>query len=256
MPVRTLTRRNRDGLIYRREAAVEQQIDAALSLTPDAIVQRSRRCGDAPDHLQEECLVYLLREFAGRGDAATVSALSEALLQRCMRFISGKLLALGRQAHDEACDDVVVRLFELILDLESDRGDFLQVRFWVVLEKLAVAAFGRQVNELARSARQVPLSALPGASDGDDEETHVAAPTDALAAPAPPPEQALLYREALATLEEPYRTAFVLRHYAGWPIEDGDPGVPTISRYFDKTPRTIRNWMATAEQVLAAWRGG
>ncbi len=66
---------------------------------------------------------------------------------------------------------------------------------------------------------------------------------------------ALLYREALALLDEPMRTAFVLRHYEGWPIEDRDETVPTISRYFNKTPRTIRNWMTTAEQALAAWRG-
>jgi len=49
---------------------------------------------------------------------------------------------------------------------------------------------------------------------------------------------------------------FVLRHYEGWPIEDKDPSVPTISRHFQRTPRTIRNWMREAENVLAAWRGG
>lgn len=257
MPARELTRCNRDGAPYRREEAVERQIEAALELEPALVVQwAGMRDPTAPEYLQEECLVYLLREFAGRGDMATAGALSEALLGRCVRYVHGKLLALGPQACDDAFDEVVVRLFELILDVQSDRGDFLQVRFWLALEKLVVSAFGRQVKELARAARQVPLAALPGSSDGDDEQAHVMARLDAVAAPALPLDQALLYREALAALAEPYRTAFVLRYYEGWPIEDSDPGVPTISRYFDKTPRTIRNWMAAAEQTLAAWRGG
>ena len=42
----------------------------------------------------------------------------------------------------------------------------------------------------------------------------------------------------------------------GWPVEDRDPNVPTISRYFGKTSRTIRNWLAQAEERLAAWRDG
>lgn len=255
MPIRQLTRCNRDGVPYRREAAVERQIEQGLLCTPAAMIERANvRDATAPAYLQEECLVYLLREFAGRGELPVVEALSEALLARCACYINGKLLALGPQARDDAFDEVVARLFDLMLDRESDRGDFLQVRFWVVLEKLVITAFGRQVKELSRAARQVPLSALPGASGDDD--VHVSARMDAVAAPSLPAEQALLYREALATLEEPYRTAFVLRHYEGWPIEDSDPRVPTISRYFDKTPRTIRNWMAAAEQTLAVWRGG
>jgi len=40
----------------------------------------------------------------------------------------------------------------------------------------------------------------------------------------------------------------------GWPIEDRDPNVMTISKYFGKTSRTIRNWIAEAEKQLAAWR--
>ncbi len=255
MPIRELTHRNRDGVLYRREAAVEEQIAAALTLAPAALIERVHiNDADAPGYLREECLVYLLREYAYAGETALVAALGEALLARCTGYIAGKLYALGPVARDDAFGEVVASLFDLILDLESDRGDFLQVRFWVVLERLVVSTFGRQAREIARAQRQVSLSALPGA-DGDDEERRVAAAPEALAEPALPLDQALLYREALGTLDEPYRTAFVLRYYEGWPIEDQDPTVPTISRYFAKTPRTIRNWMAAAEGTLAAWRG-
>lgn len=256
MPPRQLTHRNRDGQLYQREAAVEAQLAAAEDLAPEALIEQARgRDPAAPYYLREEALVYLLRESARRGEAALASALCEALLARCAGYINGKLGALGAEARDEAFAEVVAALCGYILDFDSDRGDFLQVRFWVVLERLVVSAFGRQVKELARAARQAPLTALPGVADGNDGERHVAAPSEVAAAPGLPMDQALLYREALATLREPHRTAFVLRHYEGWPIEDGDPTVPTISRYFDKTPRTIRNWMAAAEQTLAVWRG-
>ena len=64
----------------------------------------------------------------------------------------------------------------------------------------------------------------------------------------------LLVGEALATLEEPHRTVFVLRHYQGWPVESKHPGDPTISGYFGVTSRTVRNWLTTAEKRLAEWR--
>jgi DNA-directed RNA polymerase specialized sigma24 family protein len=254
--VRELTHCNKDGIPYRRELAVERQIEAAFQLGKAGLVERARlRDREAPGYVQEESLVCLLRAYTTEGDAATVAALSETLLERCTRYINGKLMSLGRDAAEEAYSEVVARLFDLILDVESDRGDFLQVRFWVALEKMVVTAFGRQARELARGRMQVPLSALPGANGGDDDEPRVSAQVEEIAEHNLPPDVALLYREALAQLDEPLRTAFVLRHYEGWPIEDRDESVPTISRYFNKTPRTIRNWMTTAEQALAAWRG-
>ena len=45
----------------------------------------------------------------------------------------------------EGYRDVVERLFGLTLDLASDQGDFLQVRFWLVLEKIVVQAFEQQL---------------------------------------------------------------------------------------------------------------
>ena len=256
MSPRPLTRRNRDGALYQREGVVEAQLAALAELAPGVLLEAAReRDPAAPCYLREEALVYLLRESARHGEAAMASALCEALLARCAGYINGKLGALDPTAREDAFAEVVAALCDLMLDFETDRGDFLQVRFWVVLERLAISAFGRQVKELVRAARQAPLTALPGYADGDDEERRIAAPMDVAAAPNLPMDQTALYREALATLREPYRTAFVLRHYEGWPIEDADPTVPTISRYFDKTPRTIRNWMTAAEQTLAAWRG-
>ena len=123
------------------------------------------------------------------------------------------------------------------------------------MEKLAVTTFGRYVRELNHQTRQVSLSALPGADNGSDDERRASVSLEDIAESTMEMDRTMLYREGLATLDEPHRTAFVLRYYAGWPIEDSDPTVPTISRHFSKTPRTIRNWMNAAEATLAAWRG-
>lgn len=73
--------------------------------------------------------------------------------------------------------------------------------------------------------------------------------------PAITTERLVLLGDGLRALSEPYRAAFILRYYAGWPIQDRDPTVPTISRHFGKDPRTIRNWLAKAEEELERWRG-
>jgi DNA-directed RNA polymerase specialized sigma24 family protein len=254
--LRELTHRNRDGVPYRRDDAVDTQIERALALAPTPLIaQAGVRDYRSPAFLQEECLVYLIREYRSRGDTATVEALCEALLARCARHINGKLQALGPQAVDDAFGEVVLKVFDQILNLESDGGDFLQVRFWVALERIAITTFGRHVKELTRATRQVSLSALPGSSDGDDERRSPSIGLDELPDLTTNMDQAMLYQEGLAALDEPYRTVFVLRYYEGWPIEDRDPAVPTISRHFNKTPRTIRNWMRDAERALAVWRG-
>lgn len=256
MQIRELTHRNREGVPYRREPAVECQIGEALLLDPPRMLERARlRDYRQPSYLQEECLVYLIRDYRLRGEAATVGTLCEALLGRCARHIHGRLSALAPDARDDAYSEVVVALFDRILNLDSDAGDFLQVRFWVVLDTLAVTAFGRQVRELRRAkTRQAPLSALPGYAEDEGDRAVAVRAADLPAQPGM--DQALLSQEGLRALAEPYRTVFVLRHYEGWPIEDKDPSVPTISRHFQRTPRTIRNWMREAENVLAAWRGG
>jgi len=58
----------------------------------------------------------------------------------------------------------------------------------------------------------------------------------------------------LSSIKDPYRKAFVLRYYAGWPIKSNDPDEVTISSYFKVTPRTIQNWLDIAEEGLAKWR--
>jgi hypothetical protein len=255
--VQPLTRRNSAGAVYQRIASVQSQIEAALRLTSSQLIERARISDDqAPDYFQEECLVYLIREFHRRGDESAVSDLAEILLRRCKNMIYGRLQRLGLQAVDDAFCDVIRDLFTPILDLESDRGDFLQVRFGHVLKKLTIGVYNQYVRGIKKEAEYtVPLSSVAGNEPEGDDDMRNGIQLDDVADPSISMEQRLLYREGLSSLKDPYRTVFVLRFYEGWQIESVDSSEPTLSRYFGKTPRTIRSWLMQAEQMLERWRG-
>lgn len=251
--LRPLTRCNKQGEVYQRSTAVESQIKSALALSPDRLLERALLQDDQlSDYLREECLVYLIREYKRKGHEKIINDLSQILLRRCAKYLHERLHSLGPDRVEDAISDIVLELFTQILELDNDRGDFLQVRFWVVLESLVITTFGRYIKGLKESENTVPLSYE---QDTDDSNNRGSIPPEDSALPALTVEQRLLYREGLNTLEKSHRVAFVLRHYYDWPIESNNPSQPTICRYFGKTSRTIRLWLAKAEETLERWRG-
>jgi hypothetical protein len=258
--IEPLTRRNAQGEVYRREPVVDLQIRSAVRLDGDAL--RARAAVNDPessDFLKEESLVYLIRHYQREDDPRLVSDLAETILGRCAILIDRRLRSLGPDTAREGYQMIVERLFSPMLEVDTDRGDFLEVRFWVALERIAVRAYNRLLAELRRGQHAVPLSSLAGYDDDEGDEAPRAPVQIAANATTPPVDSAViqieLIRAALACLDEPFREAFLLRHHAGWPVEDRDPGVRTISRHFGKTPRTIRNWLNKAEESLKTWRG-
>jgi len=166
---------------------------------------------------------------------------------------------LGSDAAEEGYSEVVATLFCRILDLDSDQGDFLQVRFWIALKSLTVQAFNRQLNQPKHERNGSQPSSSKGYEienvDAMSHERVVRAPdTNSSRTIESEVTDKDTIRRALGHLQEPLRTVYVLRHYWGWPIEDQDPNTRTISQRFNKTPRTIRNWLAKAEKELEAWR--
>ena len=256
-----LTRTNAQGEVYQRQDVVDKQIRDALRLYPEELRTRSEIVDrDSPDFIKEEALVCLIRHYHQANDRARVNALSESLLHRCATWIRVQLLSLGDEAATEGYSDVTELLFGRILDLGGDRGDFLQVRFWQVLKSLTVQVYRKQLTQLKFDQRGVSLTSLAG-YDGEDPD--VLTRKGRVQVPAEVSSRSveldvldgISIRNALKQLDEPIRSAFVLRYYYDWPIEHQDPSVKTISRHFRKTPRTIRNWLAKAEECLAAWRG-
>lgn len=256
LQIRPLTHRNASGDAYQRTPEVSHQIKKALALTPAQMVERAKiRDYRSPDSLREECLVYLIREHHRLGQDAIVDDLTAALIGRCAKYINEKLQALGYDEVERAFRDVVGSLFELILDLDDDRGDFLQVRFWVVLQRLVIATFHKYKDDLNRAADTISLASLAGYEGDDDDDSGHTAHAEPRRETTIPIDQLVLAREGLNAIEEPYRTAFILAHHERWPIDSKDPLTPSISRYFGKTGRTIQNWLYKAEEALERWRG-
>ncbi len=249
-----LTRRNRDGQVYQRLAEVDRQISEALGLDDEALRSRLEvRDEESPAFLKEESLVHLIRHHHGAGNRELVNDLAECLLKRCATWIDGKLSGLRTDLREDGNSGVVAEVFDRILDLTDDRGDFLQVRFWMGIERITVDVFRKQVSQFDTE------------SSGDYDQTTIddlsqrgAVVVPTASAGRPVESEAIdnvLIEAALHQLEEPIRSAYLLRHLKDWPIEDQDPAIQTISRHFGKTPRTIRNWLSKADEILEAWRG-
>ena len=255
--VQPLTHCNSAGEVYQCTAAVHVQIEAGLTLTSSQLVERARIADHhSPDYFREECLVYLIREFRRRGDERIVNDLSEILISRCRNMIYGRLQALGLKSIDDASSDVILDLFAPIVDLRSDRGDFLQVRFGLALQKLIIGVYNLHVRRIKATQNTVPLSSIAGYESEGDDDVRNSVPLNDVADLSISMEQRMLYQEGLSSLKEPYRTAFILRHYEGWQIDAKDSSVPTLSRYFKKSRRTLQTWLTHAEEMLEHWREG
>ena len=251
-----LTKSSKDGKPYERSREVETQILSCLPLPPDLVVEQARlRDYRAASFLSEECLIYLIREYHRQNAEEIVWSLLEILFRRCSRFIERMLQSLNAPLAEEAYEEVIGNLLDEALDLGSDRGDFMQVRFWVVLKRITISTYGRFRSHQSFVKKSIPLSSTGEYGIQDENDSfHDGTLKREIPDQSPSPEDFAMYQEVLHGLGEPYRTAYVLQRFHGWPIESKDPDEPTISRHFGKTPRTIRNWLASIDEKLQPLR--
>ncbi len=244
-----LTRRRPNGQTLRRSADVEAQIVAASALAPADLLERARLGSGEPGYLKEEALVFFIRALHRAGDANSVNGLAEVLIRRCARQIAREANTLGAVATD-AYGAVVQGLFQTILDPESDRGDFFQCRFWLALKRLIISTLRPYFASVRWEDRH--LAEPPGDPDNEDEPLDISewVPDTGVT-----PEGWALLEDALSGMPAPARAAFILHRAYGLPIESNDPTELTVSTYFGKTSRTIRNWLRGAEEHLRTWRG-
>lgn len=249
---------NRAGVPYRRLPAVEFQIRSALPLGKTDLVARAKISDKSSQgFLKEECLVYLVRAAYLRGDADGFNTATELLLRRFVRWAGSGFRNLG-----VAPDDIEDQASELgrvaITEITSTdgRGDFYQVRFWVALKRDLLNVHDHYERQIGRERHYVSLTEPAGGDAETDDggavfEEIIGSGEDV----GSDVERRLLIAEALAAIHDPrHRQAFVLHHLDDWQIEAKDATDPSISRLFDVTPRTVQNWLRTAESDLAAWR--
>lgn len=249
--LRPLTRPNgATGQPFKRDPGVEAQISEALLLDPSLLRARAKiRDRGNPGFLQEECLVYLVREYSRDATMRHLgSDIAGELLTRIEGYLGRELRRLGPEHYEEASDEVVATLFGKITDQGSDVGDFAQVSFWTFLAAKVSDAYRKHLRLLKKEQAQVAPawvhgSEPPGEGDGQGEGYQKEP------AAGPSLERAVLTEELLGTLTGHHLTAMKL-HLAGWPIESKHETEATISRYFGRTPRTINNWLREAQRIL------
>jgi DNA-directed RNA polymerase specialized sigma24 family protein len=242
-----LTRRRKDGRVYTRDPEVESQIIALSSLAPADLVSQARLLSDESDALRDEALVYFIRAFRHSGNSVAVNDLAEILITRWEWGIRSMARGLREMDVEDVYGTVIKGVFEDILDLETNRSDFYQCKFGLALKRRTISALRPYY---AASKWEQENIVEPSLEQGKDLDI-----IERVADQSMPIETRVLLKEALAEIPQQYRMAYVLHHFSGWQIESNNPRESTLSKYFGKTPRTIRNWLSNAENYLDEWRG-
>jgi len=241
-------------LPYQRLAVVEAQIVAVLPLPAGEVVARaSIEYPDRPGYLLEETIVYLIRAFYLNTDDDVVNDLVAILDARCRQRVKSQYSAMSKELLEQLHQDAFGELLTVLLDFRGDSGDYLQVRFWHAHKRRVIDAYNREKawnKKLApdRVAEAGGADGPPADDEPDEEERYGATPGIQV-------DDWALTRAALQSLPVRQAEAFWLHYHDGWPIESRDPSIPTVSRHFQVTPKTIGNWLREAERALERWRG-
>ena len=250
-----LQRRNKHGDPYRRPAVIEAQIAAVLPLPADELLARAAdQQPNQPGFLHEETLVYMIRAHHLAANDELVNGLVAVLCDRCQRQVNVQYPHLDESDQEQIHQDAFGDLLKSILHPDPTKGEYLQIRFWHAHKRRVIDAYRR---ERAWQRRLAPDPAGPreGADGPETQDDEPDEDTCYGAASGIGPEDWALVRDALRSLDPRQAEAYWLRRSYDWPVESDDPAVPTLSRRFGVTPRTIRNWIDQAEEALERWRG-
>jgi RNA polymerase sigma factor (sigma-70 family) len=204
---------------------------------------------NVPEFLQEESLVYFIREALRQKQDQAFRNIFKALHTRCVKYVHSHMPSFPTHRIDDAFQNVITYVVSKIMDIEDDIGDFYQVRFWVALKRSMLTEYDKQIKEIEIEEDCIRIDEQPEGEDGDE-------PSFEIADTSLSQEDLSLIKSGLSVLTEPYKTVFLLRYYEGWPIRSNDPTEITISSHFNKTPRTVQNWLDTAKGELVKWREG
>jgi len=148
--------------LYQRSDEVEAQINEVLKLDSATLLERANISDyKAPGFLQEECLVALIRAALSCHDDSLADSLFEILFRRCAGSIYSHLKFDDIDRRDDAYNEVVCKLVEHIIDLNSTKADFLQVRFGLVVKRLTITAFNKYLpNQIEKNSEALDVEAV------------------------------------------------------------------------------------------------
>lgn len=242
------------GKLLERRPEVGAQIAEVLGLDLEALKSRVNG-GDhnEPGYVKPEVVVYLIRHFRKIGEKATVESLTTTMITRLTRAINRRIQVIAENLRDDCFAEAISNIFTRIIDISTDRDDYAQVSFWPWFNNRVMDTVRRHFKVQEKDARTDSLT-RDDEDDDDFDDEDVPEDPDFRPGDMPDKERELLVREALGLLTENERIVFLLRYIWGWKVESKDPGEPTISKRFGKTPKTIRNWLNSAEEKIAKWR--
>jgi hypothetical protein len=159
----------------------------------------------AADWIQEETLVYFLRQHHRRNEADTAWRLAEILIERSIKFIRrqvGVWKSLTQDNQEECIRDVME---QMILDLFNSEPncEFWEIRFWLCLKR-------RLLNRAQKYRRQREFEVFPIEADNTDGEYDVERDGRFADMTALSPQTRAEINQALALLKDNERIAFVL----------------------------------------------
>lgn len=239
-----------------RDPNVEREIVEVLVLNSQQVMDRARIERDSDGFLREETLVYLIRGYHLLGKPQIVDDLTKVLVARCQPIFLKRLSSFDDMAAQQLAGNVIGDMIEKLLDFDSARGDFLQVRFLQHIKLRTIDEFKKYTNSGPKGGKK-PDQPPTGVGSGITVEAKVADPlaSKPQLAPVRDVERRAVGKDGLNAISDPrYKEAYILRHMHNWQIESDDLTKPTLSNYYGKTARTIRNWLQIAEQDLEAWR--
>lgn len=252
--VRPLTRVRKDnGAAYMREKGVDDQIRELFALGEKSRRQKLVQAGErgSAERLQEETLVYFLREYDQCGQTEIAWRIAEGLTARVSGHVARKLARwrLTPEESDDCARDLFTALWEALFSHEAP-AEFWEVRFWVCLD--------RRLWNLVEKRQAVRDNELrPGDASFEDAEGDSAADEVSafgrLVDSGASPETLAEHKEALALLTENERLAVYLCRVEGLPEESEDPCRLTAAKILGVTGRSVRNYLRRAEAKLHEW---
>ena len=276
--VAPLRKRSKGGKRYKRRPEVEQELERLEKLGLPEVVARAR-AGEQKGKpaLSSEALVHILRREVrvARPDGRTqgpIDALVSILIARCEVILKRRLWSYDELAREEMTEGVVNRLVDDIYE-DGDKADYAEINFnhWLARNRTDAmrkhARKAARVKQLGDAVENLEENEAQVVSEDEPREASYESTPERLFSLKEERERANLpsiIEHAQFSPEELHRIADVvmqamlpadvlyafLAHNLGMKVESQDSEEHTLVKHFDKSEKTIRNWIERAEKAF------